>query len=38
MYYMLPLDSNFFQKYIEVVFFFVEEMISMKSVKRVYDV
>lgn len=38
MYYMLPQDSIFFQKYAEVVFFFIAGMISMKSAKRVYYV
>jgi hypothetical protein len=38
MYYMSPLDSIFFQKYVEVVFFFIAGIISMKSVKRVYYV
>jgi hypothetical protein len=35
---MSPLDSNFFQKYVQVVFFFVAGMISMKSVKKGYNV
>lgn len=38
MYYMSPLDPIFFQKYVEVVFFFIAGMISMKSAKRVYYV
>jgi hypothetical protein len=38
MYYMSPLDSIFFQKYVEVVFFFIAGMISMKSAKREYNV